>query len=109
MGVSSLSFLQGIFPTQGLNLCLLHWQADSLPLSHQGSLQLKDCSTKNTGTNKLREETTNSRKDIIHPREQKDRAEVEWGWEERDGQNLASYPESEDFLRLNYMPWSVST
>ena len=23
--------LQGIFPTQGLNLCLLHWQADSLP------------------------------------------------------------------------------
>ena len=33
-------FLQGIFPTQGLNsclLCLLHWQADSLPLSHLGS------------------------------------------------------------------------
>ena len=31
----------GIFPTQGLNLCLLsclHWQADSLPLSHQGLL-----------------------------------------------------------------------
>ena len=27
----------GIFPDQGLNLCLLHWQADSLPLSHQGS------------------------------------------------------------------------
>ena len=30
----------GIFPTQGLNLCLLdllHWQVDSLPLSHQGS------------------------------------------------------------------------
>ena len=25
--------LQGIFPTQGLNLCLLHWQADSLPLA----------------------------------------------------------------------------
>ena len=30
-------FLQGIFPTQGLNLSLLHWQADSLPLSPQGS------------------------------------------------------------------------
>ena len=33
--------LQGIFPTQGVNLhllCLLHWQADSLPLSHLGSL-----------------------------------------------------------------------
>ena len=30
--------LQGIFLTQGLNSHLLHWQADSLPLSHQGSL-----------------------------------------------------------------------
>ena len=30
-------FLQGIFPTQGLNLCLLHWQVDSLPLNHHGS------------------------------------------------------------------------
>jgi len=29
--------LQGIFPTQGSNPNLLHWQADSLPLSHQGS------------------------------------------------------------------------
>ena len=28
---------QGIFLSQGLNLCLLHWQADSLPLSHLGS------------------------------------------------------------------------
>ena len=27
----------GIFPDQGSYLCLLHWQADSLPLSHQGS------------------------------------------------------------------------
>ena len=25
----------GIFLDQGLNLCLLHWQADSLPLSHR--------------------------------------------------------------------------
>ena len=31
--------LQGIFQTQGSNPCLLHWQADSLPLSHQGSPQ----------------------------------------------------------------------
>ena len=33
--------LQGIFPTQGWNLpllCLLHWQAGSLPLSHLGCL-----------------------------------------------------------------------
>ena len=30
---------QGIFLIQGWNclLCLLHWQVDSLPLSHQGS------------------------------------------------------------------------
>ena len=34
--------LQGIFPTQGSNpclLCLLYWQADSLPLSHLGRPQ----------------------------------------------------------------------
>ena len=29
--------LQGIFPTQRSNPGLLHWQADSLPLSHQGT------------------------------------------------------------------------
>ena len=28
---------QGIFLNQGSNLCLLHWQVDSLPLSHQFS------------------------------------------------------------------------
>ena len=27
----------GILPDQGWNLCLLHWQVDFLPLSHQGS------------------------------------------------------------------------
>ena len=27
----------GILPDRGSNLCLLHWQADSLPLSYQGS------------------------------------------------------------------------
>ena len=32
-----IPFSLGIFQPQGLNLCLLHWQADSLPLSHQGS------------------------------------------------------------------------
>ena len=30
--------LQGLFLTQGLNQCLLHWQEDSLPLSHQGKM-----------------------------------------------------------------------
>ena len=37
-GVGSYFLLQGIFPTQELNPGLLHWQADSLPLSHLGSL-----------------------------------------------------------------------
>ena len=39
-GVDCHFLLQGIFPTKGLNLhllWLLHWQADSLPLSHLGS------------------------------------------------------------------------
>ena len=31
-----------IFPDQGSNLCLLHWQVYSLPLSHQGSPQMLD-------------------------------------------------------------------
>ena len=37
--VDSHSLLQGIFPTQGLNLhlwYLLHWEEDSLPLHHLG-------------------------------------------------------------------------
>ena len=29
--------LEGIFMTQGSNPCLLHWQADSLPMSQLGS------------------------------------------------------------------------
>ena len=33
----AVSYPRGIFPTQGSNPHLLHWQADSLPLSHQGS------------------------------------------------------------------------
>ena len=36
-GVGCHFLLQGIFPTQGLNSGLLYWQADSLPLRHQGS------------------------------------------------------------------------
>ena len=35
-GVDCHFLLQGIFPTQGSNPCLPHWQVDSLPLSHQG-------------------------------------------------------------------------
>ena len=36
-GVGCHFLLQGIFLTQGLNLWLLHWQVDSLPLSHLGN------------------------------------------------------------------------
>ena len=42
-GVGCHALLQGIFPTQGSNpglLCLLHWQADSLPLAPSGP---EDC------------------------------------------------------------------
>ena len=43
-GVDCYFLLQGIFETQGLNLhllCVLHWQADSLPLSDLGSPKKK--------------------------------------------------------------------
>ena len=33
----AIFLFEGIFPTQESNPCLLHWQVDSLPLSHQGS------------------------------------------------------------------------
>ena len=49
------ALLQGIFPTQGLNphlLGLLHWQVDSLPLSHLGSpnLSIEGCLKKELPT-----------------------------------------------------------
>ena len=45
-GVGSLSILQGIFPTQGLNPGLLHCMWDSLPAEPQGK-------PKNTGVGSL--------------------------------------------------------
>ena len=36
-GVGCHFLLRGIFPIQGPNPCLLHWQEDSLPLSQLGS------------------------------------------------------------------------
>ena len=39
-GVGCLALLQGVFPTEGLNpclLCLLHWQVGSLPLENLGN------------------------------------------------------------------------
>ena len=40
--------LYGTFPTQGSNLHFLHWQADSLPLNHQGSPEQVDPKLQNT-------------------------------------------------------------
>ena len=48
---SGYFLLQGIFPTQGLNPCLLHWQAGRLPLRHLGSPQLRTEMLK-TGSNR---------------------------------------------------------
>ena len=53
-GVHCHFLLQGLFPTQGSNqhllclllLCLLHGQADSLPLSHLGSPEISTLLTK---------------------------------------------------------------
>ena len=36
----SCSATCGIFPDQGSNPCPLHWQADSQPLRHRGSLNI---------------------------------------------------------------------
>ena len=36
-GVGCHFLLQGIFPAQGSNSCLRHWQEDSLPLCHLGA------------------------------------------------------------------------
>ena len=37
MGLVALRHVGSQFPDQGSNLCPLRWQADSLPLGHQGS------------------------------------------------------------------------
>ena len=41
--VGSHYLLHGIFLTQGSNWRLLHWQADFLPLGHQGSPSITCC------------------------------------------------------------------
>ena len=39
-GMGCHSLLQGILPIQGSNLCLLHWQAGSLPVASPGKPQM---------------------------------------------------------------------
>ena len=38
-GMGCHSLLPGIFPTQELNMCLLHWQTESLPASREALLR----------------------------------------------------------------------
>ena len=60
-GVGCRILFQGSFLTQGSNPCLLHWQADSLPLSQQGSPTIsvfgsklrKDCIYRQVLTEKI--------------------------------------------------------
>ena len=56
MSLVALMYI-GIFPDQGSNPCLLHWQVDSLLLSHQGSphigLGMKSSGTLLGGTARL--------------------------------------------------------
>ena len=55
-GVGCHAFLQGIFPTQGSNLCLLcllHWQVGSLPLVPPG--KYSQCSLASSQLGGLRE------------------------------------------------------
>ena len=44
LGWVAISFPRGSSQPQGSNPCLPHWQADALPLSHQGSLKPR-CTT----------------------------------------------------------------
>ena len=55
-GVGCHFLLQGIFPTQGLNTCLLHCRQVLYHLSHQGSLLLKDILSIKTGQLKKHQE-----------------------------------------------------
>ena len=55
-GVGYHALLQGIFPSQGLNpplLCLLHWQAGSLPLAPPGKPQLLNWRTLQIKTKRM--------------------------------------------------------
>ena len=64
-GVGCHFLLQGIFPTQRLNphlLCLLHWQAESLPLHHHlGNPSINNESTYIRMAHRLRFHTNSDR------------------------------------------------
>ena len=52
-GVGCHFLLQGIFPIRGSNPRLLHWQVDSLPLSHPGSpcMRHEECAIEENSAN----------------------------------------------------------
>ena len=63
LGVGCHVLLQGIFLTQGLNphhLCLLHWQAGSLPLASPGKPNRLEKSPKPCLSNKLNSQVRHS-------------------------------------------------
>ena len=61
-GVGCHFLFQGIFPTQGSNPHLLHWQVDSLPLSQLGSPHKEDKGTNFSNVNAMSSYERNARK-----------------------------------------------
>ena len=112
--------LQGIFPTQGSNLCLLHWYADSLPLSRLGSPQYYSAPEKrvtiDTGynTDELANHYTNWKRrpytlyDFVYTKcpekanlqTQKSSLVIVQGWRECPWQRVSSW-DDENVLKVN--------
>ena len=63
--------LQGVFSTQGWNPSLLHWQADSLPRSHQGgpTIRCTICSILKLLKSKLKKEWEKRAGKVSYPNE----------------------------------------
>ena len=64
-GVGCYFLLQRIFPTQGSNPHLLHWQADFLQLNHQGSLTEQSCPLPKLNLIRILDLTTSSQEGHI--------------------------------------------
>ena len=71
VSVGCHAFLQGIFPTQGLNLCLLcllNWQANSLPLATPRKPQVEQGQEPNVALTRLGNSISHSLKRTYQPR-----------------------------------------
>ena len=98
----AISFSRGIFPTQGSNRHLLHWQIDSLPLSHQGySLAATDSEeSKLLHFVRFREKTLWKSPDLTPPPVNQSEPLASLGnsnqaWERRTNQNSTPNPSPE--------------